>query len=141
MYRYLKVCLLFSALLLIRSGNGVLHKHPAVWEDFRNILVCSRIHHLLITAPGAVPAIYPQLQPESLQKQIFLFFIHFVSYSRSEVNQLQSMLTLWNTEAVHQNRKIWGQGCFMNTQIINSSCVLPVATSAAQSVLLVGLLV
>jgi len=29
----------------------------------------------------------------------------------------------------------------MNTQIINSSCVLPVATSATQSVLLVYLLV
>lgn len=124
------------------SEGGVLHRHPVLREDFWNILICSRIHHLLISAPGDVSATYPQPRPGSFWKKNFLFsYIYFVSYSGSGVNQLQSMLMLWNTKAVHQNRKIWGQGCFMNPRIINSSCVLPVATSATWSVLLVCLLV
>lgn len=84
-----------------------------------------------------------QPQPHIASSEDFLFFFlfFFISYSRREVNQLQSMLTLRNTKALHQNKNIWGQSCFMNTQIINSSCVLPVATSATQAVLLVCLLV
>lgn len=127
----------------------MLHRHHAVQREFRIILASCRIHHLLITVPHDVPARilpsakYPQPQTHiaSSEEDFLFIYFFFISYSRSEVNQLQSMLTLWNTKALHQNKNIWGQSCFMNTQIINSSCVLPVATSATQAVLLVCLLV
>lgn len=86
-------------------------------------------------------------QPEPLQKQIFLFFfcvcvfgICFVSWSRSGVNHLQALLTLLNHKHYIKTGRFEGN-ISLNTRIINSSCVLPVATSATQSVLLLCLLV
>lgn len=71
----------------------------------------------------------------------FFFSFSFLYPTAGEKSISFNQCWHWNTKALHQNKNIWGQSCFMNTQIINSSCVLPVATSATQAVLLVCLLV
>lgn len=125
--------LLFSTFLLLRSEDGVLHRQPAERGNFWNILGCSKIYHLLITVPGAVPA------QASSEADFPFFCVCFVSCSRSGVNQLQAMLTLPNQKLYIKTGRFEGN-VSLNTQIINSSCVLPVATSGTQSVLLLCLL-
>lgn len=133
--KYLKVSLLFSTFLLLRAEDGVLQRHLAERGNFWNILGCSKIYHLLITVPGAVPA-----WASSEADFPFFFLYIFCILQQKWVNHLQAMLTLPDQKHYIKTGRFEGN-ISLNTRIINSSCVLPVAKSATQSVLLLCLLV